>query len=301
MSFKDDIPPTSKEEADARRVRPPPEKYDPDKLSHWSITMTLAWIIWGEIDEVRNEWDIYRNECADWLFGSDPRARARAERIAIDNITGQTSDPDLKKGLKKNLKKGSWHFRQWGSSGWRGLCLRAHSENLPPQDAIDELWQAAGEGRIKATALECKNAKAFDGDRIEIPAHHWPHLKRVDDPLTGKAMLSDDNGRVYREVEFSRLDVKQLWPKSAENARTVPARKGRKPMYDWEDAMNFAKREFENRGDYDDPQNAVDGWRSQADWARLVSNYMEKHNGGKEPPESVVKKHLKDLLDSIRK
>ena len=214
MLFKDEKPPTSKKKAHAKRMRPPPERYGPDKLSHWSITMTLAWIIWGEIDEVRNEWDIYRNECADWLFGSDPRARARAERIAIDNITGQTSDPDLKKGLKKNLKKGSWHFRQWGSSGWRGLCLRAHSENLPPQDAIDELWQAAGEGRIKATALECKNAKAFDGDRIEIPAHHWPHLKRADDRLTGKAMLSDDNGRVYREVLFPRLDVIELWPKS---------------------------------------------------------------------------------------
>ena len=66
MLFKDDKPPTSKEEADARRVRPPPEKYDPDKLSHWSITMTLAWIIWREIDAVRNEWDDYRNECADW-------------------------------------------------------------------------------------------------------------------------------------------------------------------------------------------------------------------------------------------
>ena len=114
-------------------------------------------------------------------------------------------------------------------------------------------------------------------------------------------MLSDDQGRIYREVQFPRLDVKELWPKSPENAPTVPARKGRPPMYDWEDAMNFAKGEFENRGDYNDPQNAVDGWRSQADWARLVSRYMEKHNGGKEPPESEVKRHLKDLLDSIRK
>ena len=78
MSFKDDKkPPTSKEEADARRVRPPPEKYDPDKLSHWSITMTVAWIIWREIDAVRNECDDYRNECADWLFVGDPSARAQ--------------------------------------------------------------------------------------------------------------------------------------------------------------------------------------------------------------------------------
>jgi hypothetical protein len=263
--------------------------------------MTLAWIIWREIDAVRNEWDDYRNECADWLFGSDPHARARAEKIAIDNITGQTSDTDLKKGLKKNLEKGSWHFHQWKPSGWNGLCSRARSKNLPPKVAMDSLWQAAGESRIKATALECKNAKALDGDRIEIPAHLWPHLKRVDDPLTGKAMLSDSNGRVYREILFPRFDVKELWPKSAENARIVPARKGRKPMYDWEDAMNFAKMEFEKRGDYNDPQNAADGWRSQADLARLVMDYMKKHNGGKEPSESEVKRHLKVLLDSIRK
>ena len=68
--------------------------------------------------------------------------------------------------------------------------------------------------------------------------------------------------------------------------------------------MNFAKREFERRGDYYDPQNAEDDWRSQADWVRSVSKYMAKHNGGKEPPESEVKrrlKELKDLLDSSRK
>ena len=83
MLFKDDTdkPPTSKDEAAARRVRPPPEKYDPDKLSHWSITMTVAWIIWGEIDAVRNEWDDYRNECADWRFESHI---ARAKVAARD-------------------------------------------------------------------------------------------------------------------------------------------------------------------------------------------------------------------------
>ena len=57
MLLKDDVPPTSREEADARRMRPPPERFDPDNLSHWSITMTVAWIIWREIDAVRNEWD----------------------------------------------------------------------------------------------------------------------------------------------------------------------------------------------------------------------------------------------------
>jgi hypothetical protein len=34
MLFKDAKPPTSKDDAQAKRVRPPPEKYDPDKRSH---------------------------------------------------------------------------------------------------------------------------------------------------------------------------------------------------------------------------------------------------------------------------
>ena len=170
-------------------------------------------------------------------------------------------------GPQKNLKKGSWHLHQWRPSGWNRLCLRALSENIPPQVAIDELWLAAGEGRIKATALECKNAKTFDGDRIEIPAHYWPHLKRVDDPLTGKAMLSDDNGRVYREVQFPRLDVKKLWPKSAGPPHTnsevkqeavprnsiadVEARgkdKGGRPQeHDWDAVKSYAYDDTQTR------------------------------------------------------
>ena len=283
MLHENDIPPTSRDEAYARRMRPLPEKYDPDNLSHWSITMTVAWIIWREIDAVRNECDSYREKCADWILV--PTARAK---LVI---------PDL----QKDLKESPWHLQEWGPSGWNKLYLRARLENMPPQDAIDALWRKAGEGRTKATARECKNAKTFDGDRIEIPAHYWPHLKRVDDPLTGKAMLlSDDNGRVYREVEFPQLDVKELWPKSAENARIVPARKGSPPIYDWEDAMNFAEGEFKRRGDCNDPQNAEDGWRSQADLARLVADYMAKHNGGNVPSDSMVKSHLKNLLERIR-
>ena len=87
---------------------------------------------------------------------------------------------------------------------------------------------------------------------------------------------------------------------SVENAQIVPARKGNAPKYDWEDAMNFAEGEFKRRGDYNDPQNAEDGWRSQADLVRLVVGYMAKHNGGNVPSDSMVKSHLKNLLERIR-
>jgi hypothetical protein len=68
MLFKEDKPPTSKDEAYARRVRPPLEKYDPDELPYWTITETLAWIIRRDLDAVRNQRDDYREKCADWHF-----------------------------------------------------------------------------------------------------------------------------------------------------------------------------------------------------------------------------------------
>jgi hypothetical protein len=194
-----DKPPTSNEEAYARRVRPPPEKYDPDKLSYWSITMTLAWIIWRDLNAVRNEWDDYRNECADWLYVADATAHTK---LLV---------PELQEDLQK---ESPWHLCSLKPSGWNRLCLKAISENRSGQDAIDELWQAAGEDRCNATALKHKNAKAIVGDPIEIPAHYWPRLKLTDDRLTGKAILYDGQGRVYREVQFPRLNVKELWPKS---------------------------------------------------------------------------------------
>jgi hypothetical protein len=104
MSFKDDNdkPPTSKDEAGARRVRPPPERHDPDNRSHWSITMTVAWIIWRDLDAVRNECDSYREKCADWKL--DPDATARAKLVIPD--------------IQKDLQESPWHLQQCELSGW---------------------------------------------------------------------------------------------------------------------------------------------------------------------------------------
>ena len=204
LKSDNDKPPTSKEEATARRTRPPAEKYDPGKLSHWSITMTLAWIVRRDHDAVRNEWDDYRRECADWHFEGDPRARVLCERVAIDSFeralderrTGQggSDNPDLQKKSRRTeeFKEGSWHLCLWKCSGWKTLRFAEHLKailspqeqaTLSLQDAINELWRAAREGRIKANAIECKNTKAYDGEPIEIPAHYWPYLKCTDDRI----------------------------------------------------------------------------------------------------------------------
>ena len=110
-----------------------------------------------------------------------------------------------------------------------------------------------------------KTPKRF-GDRIEIPAHYWPHLKRTDDQLTGKAILSDDQGRVYREVQFPRLDVKELWPKS--------------PPLSGEPLEHVEKPEPEHKAS----RAGVAGAKGQADHApkerpqsKRAKRYIEKH------------------------
>jgi hypothetical protein len=74
---------------------------------------------------------------------------------------------------------------------------------------IETLWLAAGEGKIRATALECAT-QAVEGKMVEIPAHLWPRLSRKRE-TSGKAILAGPD-RDYLDVRFARLDVKSLWP-----------------------------------------------------------------------------------------
>ena len=106
-------------------MRPPPEKYDPDKLSHWSITMTLAWIIRRDLDAVRNEWDDYRNECADWIFKMIPtrmpaqrKSHATTERELDERMTG-----NCRRQLQKKFRRSS----EGSPEGHPGTFTNGHS------------------------------------------------------------------------------------------------------------------------------------------------------------------------------
>jgi hypothetical protein len=78
--------------------------------------MTLAFILWGEIDAVRNEWDDYRNECADWRFEGKASARAKVAGVAMKHISsGKLARlpgklARLPKKLRKDFQKGPGTF-----------------------------------------------------------------------------------------------------------------------------------------------------------------------------------------------
>jgi hypothetical protein len=175
------------------------------------------------------------------------------------------------------------------------------AEGVPPDAAIASLWLATGEGRIHASALECSNENTFDGKLVEIPHHHWVRLRRTREP-SGKAMLSGPD-RIYRDVEFSRLDVKRIWPSIDRNDRAralndVPAKpppepksRGRKPgegSYKEIDAPRLLEmRELLLKGRAASPEEA----------ARHVAS--RAHGGGSvdSKAERLARRYRKDFAD----
>jgi hypothetical protein len=210
MPFDDGNPPKSREEAHARRKRPALERFNPEKLSHWSITMVVAWIAWRDIDAVREEWDEYRSECADWLFFGGPASLVN-EDAAGDLASNDIAPNDAE--LKRLQTRGPWLLIPRRPSGWLDLELRESRE--PPQMelkvAIDQLWLAAGQQNLHATAIKCESRDTLSGVESQIEAHSWPRLK-PDIERSGRATLTSSDGHTFRDVRFARADLQKLWP-----------------------------------------------------------------------------------------
>ena len=141
-------------------------------------------------------------------------------------------------------------------------------------------------------------------DREPIAPLEWADLT-MDDSLAGEMTVRHRDGAVeaWTDVRVKKDDVISTFPMPAvrpENVRIVASRKGRAPIYDWSDAMQFAVKQLDERGDFLDAKDAVPGWRSQADLMRLVITYMAKLNDGDEPPDSTVKSHLKTTIAQWR-
>ena len=82
----------------------------------------------------------------------------------------------------------------------------------------------------------------------------------------------------------------------------APARpRGRPLQFDWEAVRVWAKSEFDHRGDFLLPENRTDGWRSQADFERLIQDAFANDPTVKRIPEqNTVRTHLTKWLRKWR-
>jgi hypothetical protein len=78
-------------------------------------------------------------------------------------------------------------------------------------------------------------------------------------------------------------------------------RRGAAQKYDWDDAKQFVLKQLNNHGDFDQPENRCEGWRSQNDLVRKLQEYMGSRRGGEcEPSDSSAKSFVRAVVHEWR-
>jgi hypothetical protein len=96
------------------------------------------------------------------------------------------------------------------------------------------------------------------------------------------------------------LDAGDSTPSSATRVASTPKpKRGPKYKYDWGEVQLFVECELDNYGDFERPEFAEDGWRSQADLEKRVLEHIKKLEG-KEPAPSTVRSHVGRMVAAWR-
>jgi hypothetical protein len=151
-------------DAEAKRLglgslskEPGPDKYLPEAEGQWTLVMTIAWIAYRDLDEVRNWSRAYREECWDWHW--------REWRVGFEGpinsgwFLEQRSKPTLS---MLDISSGLDQIED------------ARSIAMSTGQAQVALWAALREGLIKASGID-----SITGRRVEIAALDWHELVAV--------------------------------------------------------------------------------------------------------------------------
>jgi len=199
-----------------------------------------------------------------------------------------------------SMPQGIPHF----AAEWADRCADENGLariKLPFQSA-DDVRRVVLRG-FQSGLLAASGQRRGSFDREPITPLEWADLT-MDDSLAGEMTVRHRDGFVqaWTDVRVKSDEVLSAFPMPAatDDVRIEAPRKGRAPKYDWDDAMEFAKKKLDERGDFNLAENAVSGWRSQADLMHLVICYMTRTDKTNEPAESSVKSYLKRTIQQWR-
>ncbi len=181
-------------EAEAARLgirplldRPDPAVFDPMREDRWTLTMTIAWIVWRTPDAVRENWHAYVIGCEQWrgVFKSG---------VCVGFEPGPVPRPTLSLlALKEDYPRERTREAPW----------RPRS----PHDALEELWKALEQGDIEADAIDNDTGK-----RIDIPALAWKSLDlypELECDIVRESPLSRSG---YEDIRFPVRQIVDAWP-----------------------------------------------------------------------------------------
>jgi hypothetical protein len=175
-------------------TKPNPIDFDPDKMSWWSLPMSLAWIAWRTAASVKENCAEFREDWLEWFPGSwnvPIEGGQRFERID---------------GYELRSLRGSNLFRLTMSE----VYMREEDElpstaQLTTAEAEKELLNALAAGALVAIA------KDRNGNVVDIPQREWPYLELFIE--NDQDVLKHDALReaVFTEIKLKRADIQRLW------------------------------------------------------------------------------------------
>ena len=249
------------------------EGFNPLNRSHWTLPMALTWIIWRDLDRVRSQDKSY-----DWYLRDANRLRCPDDEVPrlpptrlkhLAGILHETEDPELP----------------------RTFIVRGPA-------ARDDLWLKLGSGTIVATGIPVGEAnwRVIDGaewaylDSFDTDgANYWP----VDAIGAGHG-----DGIRFKSVQVASASIVATWARvDARSAAALPKPKGRRPIYDWEEAKQFLYQELTQKRDYAE-KDQTDDWCRQADAEKAVAEHLTTDGNG--PSETVVREHVVEIVESWR-
>lgn len=160
---------------------PDATQFDPFKLAHWNLPMTLAWIIWRTQEAVQSQWELYDFHLRDLNRTADG-SLAQSKLRSLHDLLLSTENDEFDQSAV--LVKGP--------------------------AARDDLWNKLGSGKLIATGIAVQ-----PGKREPIACTEWQDLDSFDPGLDwpfdaiGKGF---EHELRFKKVSVSTKDVLDLWP-----------------------------------------------------------------------------------------
>lgn len=193
---------SAKAEAEAERLRigplaeePDPGDFNPMNEAWWSLPMTIAWIVWRSPDQVREQWNAYRERCTDW--------HSRRWRAGPDGEVLEGSFLEQRRNTTLSLLA--------IADRYDAVCEGPPRYARDTMDAKDSLWKALAHGIVACNAVSSVSDK-----RADLSREQWTDLEAYEE--RGKDIVraraeSAAGGVTYSDLAFARTAVVSHWPR----------------------------------------------------------------------------------------
>jgi hypothetical protein len=158
------------------QTRPDASVFDPTTVSHWTLGMALAWIIWRTPDAVREHWDDYRAKRIEWGAWVQGAGRQLKPLPPVCRLT---------------------------------LDLNFANDTAAARHTPDKA-EAELRDRLARALLSSDGVNVRTGDREPLPASGWRGVFDIVDH--GPGLRVNGGSAAYRDVQLPREDIVQEFP-----------------------------------------------------------------------------------------